>query len=131
MSQENVETIRTMLSAWVAGRFEQALTFFDPDVVWDVQTRPDGGIYHGMDEVQEGLRTWLGTWTDYSATFDEYIDAGDHVIVVGTERGTAKASGIEVNRPSAIVYTLRGGKIVLAKNYTDRSEALGATGLGG
>jgi ketosteroid isomerase-like protein len=128
MSAENVETVRGMLTAWVSGDFEEALTYFDPDIVWDNRVAPEGWMTHGTDEMQVALRTWIGTWTEYSATFDEYIDAGDQVIVVGSERGTAKASGIEVDQPSVVVYTLRGGKIVHAKNFKSKAEALEATG---
>jgi ketosteroid isomerase-like protein len=87
MSEENVETVRSMLSAWAAGNFEEALTYFNPDVVWDNRTLPEGWITHGTNEMQQALRSWLGTWSKHFATFDEYIDAGNNVVVVGTERG--------------------------------------------
>jgi ketosteroid isomerase-like protein len=128
MSQENVETMRRMLAAWETGRFDEALTYFDPDIVWEQQVMPEGWVTHGTDEMQRVLRAWLGTWTEYSATFDEYIDSGERVIVVGTERGRAKSSGVEVNQPTVVVYTLRDGKIVHAKNYKNRAAALEAAG---
>jgi ketosteroid isomerase-like protein len=129
MSAENVALVRRMLAAWSEGRFEDAISCYDPAVVWDNSIRPEGSIMHGVEEMTEGLRIWLGTWDDYSVTFDEYIDAGDHVVVAGTERGRGKTSGIEVDRPTVVVYTVRGGKIALAKNYRDREEALEAIGL--
>ena len=128
MSRENVETIRQMLAAWTAGRFDEALDYFDPELVWEQTVQPEGWVTHGTDEMQQALRTWLGTWTGYSATFEEYIDAGERVIVVGTERGTAKASGIEVERQTITVYTLRDGRIIHAKSYETREAALEAVG---
>jgi ketosteroid isomerase-like protein len=129
VSRENVETVRRMLAAWSAGRAEEALTYFDPDVVWDQQITPEGWITHGMDEMQQALRTWVGTWSEYSATFDEYLDAGNKVVVVGRERGTAKASGVEVEQPSITVYTLRNRKIIHAKSHKTREAAVTAVGL--
>jgi ketosteroid isomerase-like protein len=130
MSQED-ETVRSMLAAWSAGRFDEARTYFDPDIVWEQQVVPEGWITHGIEEMEQALRAWLGTWTEYSATFDEYIEAGDQVVVVGSERGTAKGSGIEVEQPSVTVYTVRDGKIVHAKSYKTREAALAATGSPG
>jgi uncharacterized protein len=128
MSEENVETVRRMLSAWVAGQFDEALTYFDPDLVWEQEVMPEGWVTHGTEEMQQVLRTWLGTWTEYSATFDEYIDVGERVIVAGWERGRARSSGVEVNQPTVVVYTLRDGKIAHAKNYKTREDALEACG---
>ena len=128
MSQENVETIRRMLDAWSAGRFDEALSYYDPEVVWEQQVVPEGWVTHGTYEMQRALRAWLGTWSEYSATFEEYLDAGDQVIVVGTERGRAKASGIEVEQPSITVYTLRDQKIAYAKSYKTREAAVEAVG---
>lgn len=128
MSEENVETVRSMLAAWSAGRFDEALSLFDPDLVWEQTVQPEGWVTHGTEEMQQALGTWLGTWTDYSATFDEYVDAGERVVVVGRERGTAKGSGIEVERATITVYTLRDGKIAHAKSYETREAALEAVG---
>jgi ketosteroid isomerase-like protein len=128
MSEDNVETVRSMLAAWSEGRFDEALEYFDPELVWEQTVQPEGWVTHGTDEMQQALRTWLGTWTDYAATFQEYVDAGERVVVVGTERGTAKGSGIEVERKTITVYTLRSGKIAHAKSYETRDEALEAVG---
>ena len=129
MSEENVEIVRRMLGAWTAGRFDEALGCFDPHIVWDDRIRPDGIVTYGTDEMQEHLRIWLGTWTDYSHSFDEYIDAGAHVLVIGRERGRAKGSGIEVDRPTVVLYTIRERLIVSAKNYKSPEAALEAAGL--
>jgi ketosteroid isomerase-like protein len=129
MSEGNVGVVREMLAAWVAGDFESALEAFEPDVVWDNSPLPEGLVAHGIDEMQQGLRRWVGTWNDYWAEFDEMIDAGDHVVVIGREGGRAKASGVIVSQPSIVVYTLNDRKIIAAKNYKSRAEALEAAGL--
>jgi ketosteroid isomerase-like protein len=43
--------------------------------------------------------------------------------------GRAKGSGIETELRYAVVYTLRDGKIVRAREYIDRKQALEAVGL--
>ena len=48
MSQENVELVRRMWDAWLAGDVQTALSFFDPDVEWDGTNFPDGHVVGAM-----------------------------------------------------------------------------------
>jgi ketosteroid isomerase-like protein len=129
MSQGNVEIVRRMLEAWGAGDAEESLSHYDPEVVWDNRIRPEATITHGIDEMLAALRTWVGTFSSYSLSYEELIDAGDDVVAVAVQRGTGKASGVEVEETFAMVYTLRSGKIVLQTSYKTRQEALRAVSL--
>jgi ketosteroid isomerase-like protein len=90
---------------------------------------PDGRVYHGHDGVREAFRRWLGTWEDYHQERGEAIDAGDEVVVPVREHGRGKGSGIEMERHTFGVWTLRDGKAVRIRFYPTRSEALKAVGL--
>ena len=58
------------------------------------------------------------------------IDLGeDQVVVVLREFGRGKGSGIEVERPTAGVWTLCDGKAVRIRFYAGKAEALEAAGL--
>jgi ketosteroid isomerase-like protein len=118
-----------MLEAWAAGDAEESLSHYDPNVVWDNRVRPDALVTHGIDEMLSALRSWIGTFSSYSLNYEEFIEAGDDVIAVAAQRGTGRASGIEVEETFAMVYTVRGGKIVLQTSYRTRDEALRAVGL--
>jgi ketosteroid isomerase-like protein len=51
------------------------------------------------------------------------------VIAVVTRRARGRASGVEVERPFALVWTLRGGKVARVVWFLSRAEALEALGL--
>jgi ketosteroid isomerase-like protein len=98
---------------------------------YDLRVFPDGKIYRGHDGIWEAFRIWLGTWEDYRQEVEEIIDTpGDEVIVLVREYGRGKGSGIEVDRFTAGVWTLRNRRAVRIRFYPDRESALEALGLG-
>lgn len=40
----------------------------------------------------EAVRTWSGTWEDYSSEVEQIIDAGERVVVVDRQSGRGKGS---------------------------------------
>jgi ketosteroid isomerase-like protein len=130
MSQENVEVVRRSFEAFQRGDYEAAMDALDPRIEYDLTHFPDGQVYLGHDGVREAFRIWLGTWNDYRQELDELIDLGnDDVLAVVREFGRGKASGIEVERPTAGVWTLRDGKAIRIRFYPGKAEALEAAGL--
>jgi ketosteroid isomerase-like protein len=129
MSQENVEIVRRCCEAFNRGDYEAALDALDPEIEYDLSHFPDGRIYYGREGVQEAFRIWLGTWADYRQEQEEFIDAGDMVIVVVREFGRGKGSGLELVRPTVGVWTLRDAKATQIRFYSSKAEALEAVGL--
>ena len=129
MSQENVEIARRCCEAFDRGEYEAALEVMDPEIEYDMTHFPDGQVYRGRDGVREAFRIWLGTWNDYRQERDEFIDAGDSVIVSVREHGRGKGSGLELTRVTFGVWTLRGGRAVRISFYGTREEAFEAVGL--
>jgi ketosteroid isomerase-like protein len=56
-------------------------------------------------------------------------DLGNRVLVVTTQRGRGKGSGVEVEARWAALYEIEGGKITALTMYDGRAEALKAAGL--
>jgi ketosteroid isomerase-like protein len=130
MSQENVEVVRRMYEAFNSGNAEAALSYFDPEVVMDASHRVDGRIGHGRQEMTAILAEWLGTWDQFRDEVEETRDLGENrVLVISTQRGLGKGSGIEWTNRFAMLYAIQGGKITRWTIYDDVSEALEAVGL--
>ena len=129
MSQENVEIVRRITDAYVAGDFETALSLIDPDVEVDISMRPDGRGHRGHEGLIEALRTWTGTWEAYRVEIEELIDAGEHVVVIDRQSGRGKASGMPLQQSFAAVYTVRNGRVIRIAWFTNRAQALEAAGL--
>ena len=130
MSHENVEIVRRSYEAFMRGDPETALSAYSPDTEWDdTRFRPEGKIHRGRDELAELVRTWVGTWRDYSFKLERIVDAGDRVVLIYEEQGTGKGSGLEITTQVGSVITVEGGEITRTVVYSDPGDALEAAGL--
>ena len=129
MSQENVEVVRRMYDAFGGGDADGALAHFDPEVVFDASHRVDGRVGRGHEELVAILSEWLSTWNEWREEVEEIRDAGNQVLVIGTQRGRGKGSGVEWENRFGHLYEVQGGKITRWTVYSDLSEALEAAGL--
>jgi hypothetical protein len=129
MSQENVEIVR---GAWEAAERhdnEALFPLYDADV--EIQGLHGLGdrVYRGLGGVREFWRDWSGSWSEFGAEVDEWIDAGDDVIAVMHLWGHGKRSGVLVEGRQSHVWTVREGKLLRLRVYDTRDEALKAVGL--
>ena len=131
MSQENVELVRMLLSAFERANYEAALDTLDSEIEWQVPPGIAIGqeVYRGREEVQRGFADWLAAWDAFRFEPEEMLDRGDHVVVGGMQIGRGRGSGVEVRFPTFHVFTLRDGKVTRHRSYRDRAEALDAAGL--
>jgi len=129
MSRENVEIVKRCCEAFDRGDYEAALDALAPDVEYDLTHFPDGRVYRGHDGVREAFRIWMGTWDDYRQERRDLIDAGIEVIVPTREHGRGNGSGLELDRQTVGVWTMRDGKAVRIRFYPTLPEALEAVGL--
>ena len=110
MSQENVELIVRALEAYRAGGFAAGRGFLHPDfemVRAGVQFT-EAGTYRGYDAASESMLDYIGTFEDYRAEPEEFIDAGDHVVVAQTELGRARDSSVELREIVALLVQCGG-----------------------
>ena len=57
---------------------------------------------------------------------EEFLDAGDQVVVVFRFRGTGRESGVPVDERLAHLWTIRDGRGVRMTVHSGRDEALSA-----
>ncbi len=128
MSQENVEIVRRAFAYEIHGVGDraEAEAIFDPDVVINPT---EEGPSHGLDAIRDNIEQWKDAWEELEVTTEEFIDAGDRVLVTAHHRGRGRGSGIEVDTRFYLVYSLRNGKVVRSDEYADRADALNAAGL--
>ncbi len=127
MSQ-NVEIVRRAFAYEIYGVGDraEAEAIFDPDVV--INPTEEGPSY-GLDAIRDNIEHWKGAWEELEVTTEEFIDAGNRVLVTAHHRGRGRGSGIEVDTRFYLVYSLRNGKVVRSDEYADRADALEAAGL--
>ena len=134
MSQENVEIVRRVYEATAQRDRDAVLELYDPEAEWDV-SRDDPmrqmfgtDVYRGREGFRRFFRKWYEAWEDIRNEPEELIDAGDDVVVVVTDRARGRASGAEVARTHAAVWTVLDGKVVRVAWFPTRAEALEAAG---
>jgi hypothetical protein len=120
MSEQNVALIRAGDIPGVVGRMS-------PDMVWnEAENFPyaDGNPYRGPEVILGGVFGRLGAeWDGFAALPEEFLDAGDTVVVLGRYRGTCKATGRGMDAQLAHVWRVADGKAVRFQQYTDTLQA--------
>jgi uncharacterized protein len=129
MSQENVEIVRRGYEHYNrTGEADYA--FLDPEIVYDVSRRTfDPLVYHGHEGVRKFLALIREQWTTMRLEPQEFVDAGDKVVVSIRLVGVDKESGVETTANAAHVWTFRDGKVVRQTTFQTMDEALEAAGL--
>ena len=130
MSQANVEALRPVYAEWSAGNWRPVFEVYSDDMEWGWSSEfPNPGVYRDPAERNRRLHEWLSPWEDWRCEAEEYVDHGDHVVVLTRYRGTGKGSGATVDTRGAHVWTLRDGKVVRLEVFADRTRALESVGL--
>ena len=132
MSKENVDLVRGIYESLAAGDIAGVVGPMSPDIVWhEAENFPyaDGSPYRGPDAVVAGVFARFGVeWERFAASRDEYIDAGDTVVVLGRYTGSFKATGRPMNAQFAHVWRVADGKVVGFQQYADTLQVARVTG---
>jgi ketosteroid isomerase-like protein len=132
MSQDNVALIRNLYGDFAKGDVPAVLAAMAPHMVWnEAENFPyaDGNPYEGPDAIVGGVFARLGgEWDGFAAVPEEYLDAGDTVVVIGRYRGTYKATGRPFDAQMVHVWRIEDGKTVRFQQYTDTLQAARVTG---
>ena len=132
MSSPNVALVRGIYSAFAAGDVGAVLGRMSPDIVWnEAENFPyaDGNPYRGPEAVAAGVfARCVGEWDGFAVAPEEFLDAGDTVVVLGRYRGVNKATGREMNPQLVHVWRIADGKATGFQQYADTLAVGRATG---
>jgi ketosteroid isomerase-like protein len=124
MSQENVDLVRGRYEAFARQDIPGVLEPFDANVEWTApDTLPSGGTYHGPDGVGGFFATLPDTWAELSVGPEEYLDAGDTVVVLGTHRMRGH-NGVDGEAGFAHIWDISNGKVVRFREIADTAKLL-------
>jgi uncharacterized protein len=129
MPEDEIQALRRIydaLSRWDVDEFANDVTH-DFELVLP-ETLPWGGTRHGRDGVAAYATIFRdhvdGPWADA----DDFIDAGDVIVVLGRLRGRGKQSGSEYEVHFAHVWTLSDGVPSRCRSYFDTAPIMAALG---
>jgi len=130
MSQENVAAVQEAYQAFSQGDIAGAVAGIAEDADWVTSDElPLGGTLHGRDEIAKAWSQIPEYFDEFSVKPDEFIDAGDRVVMPITARGRPHGSAQTVEVPETQGYTVRNGTIVEVREYPTKAEALKILGL--
>jgi len=129
MSQENVELVRRIYDGWSRGDFSVGADLMGPEFEWhQYADAVEPGSHRGA-AIGGAISKIFEIYENFRVKPDQYLDAGDKVVVTARVQGTGRGSGVELNEPFAFVWTVQGGKLAELTLFRDRRKALQAAGL--
>jgi ketosteroid isomerase-like protein len=129
VSSEDVELVQQALAAMRDGNVDAVIGMCTDDVLF----LPGRSALQGGYVGPAGLRKWFAdnaeTFEVFSATWNEMLDAGEHVVGIGQVTVRPRGGGPEANVPAAFVVSFRNRKIARAEDLRERDAALASVGL--
>lgn len=117
----NLEVVQELYRAFRAKDYEAFLHICTPDLEW-IQNEgfPQGATYQGAAAVVEGVfKSNNERWEMFSFHIDQYLDAGDSVIVTGAYVGRHRQSQKSLRAAAAHIYDLIDGKVCRFRMFAD------------
>jgi len=126
MSQENMTVIRGMYESFSKGDVTSVLGQMHQHIDWREAENfiyADRNPYRGPQAVLEGVFMRLASeWADFKVMPEEWLDAGNHIVVLGTYSGRHKESSREVRAQFAHIWGVTHGRVVRFQQYTDTKQ---------
>jgi len=120
----NIEVIQELYRAFREQDYDAFLRISAEDIEW-VQNDgfPSGFTRKGASEVIEGVfKANNNNWESFAYNIEEFLDAGNSVIVIGMYTGRHRISGKAMSATAAHVYDLCDGKVCRFRMFADTKK---------
>lgn len=119
----NVDTARAAYEAFNSGDLAALNDSFADNAVWVTSDElPLGGVVEGREAIMENFAQIPNYWSSFSVEPKEFIDAGEHVIVRGTQRAGNDKGSFEAPFVHILEYD-GAGKAVRGEFFADSAKA--------
>jgi ketosteroid isomerase-like protein len=119
----SVDTARSAYEAFGRGDLEALKESFAENGVWVTSDElPLGGVVEGRDAILGNFAQIPNYWSSFSVEPEEFIDAGEYVVVRGTQRASNDKGSFE----APFVHLMKfdsDGKVVRGEFFTDSAKA--------
>jgi ketosteroid isomerase-like protein len=133
VTQANVQIVRRLADLmWSARDLDAAFELVHPEAVfdWSASRSPYSGLVQGHAAIRDACHALWEAWDEWNPEFEEVIEVDrETVLIVTFVRARGKGSGVPVEAHGASLWSVRDGKIVRAKLFQSKEEALDAVGL--
>ena len=94
--------------------------------VRDRESAPDRETRFGREGIRQLFDSYMEAFDALRLEPEEFIDAGDQIVVSLQQRVRGKGSGAEIAARVAHVWTMRGGSVLRLRIFGDKEKALEA-----
>ena len=123
--EAEVDALKETYAALNRNDIEASVKAFDADIAWiEPAEYAGGGTYQGRVAVQTHLSRARNTWAEGSCEPEQFISAGNKVIVFLYVRVRLKHETEWREGRHAAVYTFRDGKAIEMRIFDDKRQAL-------
>ena len=130
--QKNVHVIQNAYAAFGRNDIDALLGLMADDIDWHVfgpNELPMSGPRRGKPEVKRFFQQVGETWSFDRFEPRQFVAQDDLVVALGVYNGKAKSTGRSFMSEFAHVFTVRDGKVVRFREYTDTANLLNALAL--
>ena len=127
----NTQVVKDAYAAFQRGDINAILAAVDNDVEWEgvkgaEGVAPHAGVRRGRAAVEEFFSI-VGSSMEFHA-FEprEFVAQGDMVVAIGSYKATVKATRRTTGSDWAMAFTIRNGKIVRFREFTDSAAVVRA-----
>jgi uncharacterized protein len=129
VSAASLEVVREIYAAFARRDGAAVLARLHADVAFhQTELLPWGGRFRGHDGVREFFDR-LRNAIDSAVTVERFIEAGDHVAVVGRTRGHTRSVGTAFDVAIVQVWTVRDARISRFEAYIETPAMLAALAI--
>ena len=124
-SQQNLEVAQAVYDAYESGNVPGLLALLHDDFELNVpDVLPWGGNYNGVPGFGEFMQKLVSAYKDPSIVVEEFVQAGDNIIMIGRSLGTFVKTGDRFEVRLVDVCRIRDGKLIGLDIYHDAPALL-------
>jgi ketosteroid isomerase-like protein len=127
-AKSNEEVVRATLESFMKGDIDGLLTGLPDEIIFEGPQSPElpySGIFRGKAEVKKFF-AGIGQAEVSSFEPQEYLNAGNNVVVIGRWAGKVRKSGKSFQTKWALVFEVVDGKIRRFRDFEDTAGTAAA-----
>ena len=123
--RQRIAALRAAYAAFNRGDMDAAVESLDPQIDWSEPAEfPGGGTYHGRAAAKQYLSQSRAAWAEVISEPEDFIPAGDRIVVFVHARLRPKNSDEWRDVRLADVYIFRNNTAIQMRAFADRQDAL-------
>lgn len=117
----NMEVIQELYRAFREEDYDAFLSISTEELKWIQNEGFPGGTKHkgALEVIEKVFKANNNNWQNFAFHIEEFLNAGNSVIVVGRYAGCSQITGKSMSAAAAHIYDLHDGKVYRFRMFAD------------